>query len=354
MSDVRAITLPLLLLTATLAAACAHTAHRTGAEPAGRFSNPHVDTRPGDFFAYVRMRLFGDEVWASYDAERDGPIPRAEPAPVPAGTRTSNATVTWIGHSTVLIQHRGVNVLTDPMLSTYASPLPFVGPRRQSPAALSADQLPPIDVVVISHDHYDHLDAATIRALGDGPQYFVPLGVRDWLIGKGIAPDRVVEMGWWDRATVDSTAVPVAVTATPSQHFSGRSLTDRNRTLWAAWAVEWPDFSLWFGGDTGYNPVQFKEIGRRFGGFDLGIVPIGAYRPRDFMKPVHVDPTEAVRIHRDIGARRSLGVHWGAFILTAEPLLEPPRALRAAAAAAGLEDGAFTTFAVGETRSLSL
>ncbi|MEQ8860493.1 MAG: MBL fold metallo-hydrolase [Pseudomonadales bacterium] len=342
----------LLTATATIAlAACATTV--VEARDGARFSNPHIEARSGGFFAYLRMRLFGDDVWASYDPVRDGPVPVATPAAVSDGTVTVNATVTWIGHSTVLVQHRGVNVLTDPMLSDYASPLPFAGPRRQSAPALEADQLPAIDVVVISHDHYDHLDVKTIRALGNRPHYYVPLGLASWMVRQGIDRDRVTEMGWWDRTTLDLAHASVEITATPSQHFSGRSLTDRNRTLWASWAIRWQDFSLWFGGDTGYNPVQFKEIGQRFGGFDLGIVPIGAYRPRDFMAPVHVDPSEAVLIHRDIGAHRSLGVHWGTFILTAEPLLEPPVALARAAAEAGLAPETFTTFAVGETRSFT-
>jgi N-acyl-phosphatidylethanolamine-hydrolysing phospholipase D len=323
--------------------------HRDG----GRFVNPHVDTPHGGVFSYLRTRLFGGDDWASYDVARDGPVPRAVPAIVPSGSATSNAAVTWIGHATVLIQHQGVNVLTDPILTNYASPLPFAGPRRRSPPALNLDTLPPIDVVVISHNHYDHLDAPTIRALGDGPRYFVPLGIGGWLADRGIDPVRVTEMDWWDTHTVDLAESRLEVIATPSQHFSGRSLTDRNRTLWAAWAIRWNDFSVWFGGDTGYNDAQFKTTGKRLGGFDLGIVPIGAYLPRSFMSVVHVDPAEAVKIHLDIGAHRSIGVHWGAFELAAEPLLEPPRALMRAAAEAGLPPAEFTTFAVGETRFFS-
>jgi N-acyl-phosphatidylethanolamine-hydrolysing phospholipase D len=320
--------------------------HRDG----GRFVNPHVESAHGGLLGFLRARLFGADEWASYDAGRDGPIPQAKPAVVPPGSASRNATVTWIGHSTVLIQHQGVNVLTDPILTQRASPLPFAGPRRQSPPALTLEELPPIDVVVISHNHYDHLDAPTIRALGNGPRYFVPLGVGRWLSDRGIDPARVTEMDWWEAESVDLPQTQLQVIATPSQHFSGRSLTDRNRTLWAAWAIRWDDFSLWFGGDTGYNDVQFKAIGERLGAFDLGIIPIGAYLPREFMQVVHVNPAEAVKIHRDIRARRSIGVHWGAFELAAEPLLAPPQELAHAVAEAGLTEQDFTTLAVGETR----
>jgi N-acyl-phosphatidylethanolamine-hydrolysing phospholipase D len=345
------VTLPAILL--TLAAVASNGSgqapaadHRDG----GRFVNPHVETSHGGLLGYLRARFFGGDDWASYDAARDGPIPRAEPAIVPPGTATSNAAVTWIGHATVLIQHQGVNVLTDPILPQYASPLPFDGPRRRSAPALTLDGLPHIDVVVISHNHYDHLDAPTIRALGNGPRYFVPLGIGDWLVDRGIDPARVTEMDWWDTDTLRLADTEVEVIATPSQHFSGRSLTDRNRTLWAAWAIRWNDFSVWFGGDTGYNDVQFRATGERLGAVDLGIIPIGAYLPRSFMRVVHVDPVEAVMIHRDIRARRSIGVHWGTFELAAEPLLEPPQALKRATAEAGLPPAEFTTFAVGETR----
>jgi len=343
------------ILLAFAAIGLAAGAHATDADHRdGRhFVNPQVADSHGGLLGFLRARLFGDDDWATYDPARDGPIPQAAPKIVPPGAVTENAVVTWIGHATVLIQHQGVNVLTDPIFTQYASPLPFAGPRRRSAPALTMDTLPPIDVVVISHNHYDHLDAPTIRALGDGPRYFVPLGIGDWLIRRGIDPARVTEMDWWDTATLQAADTEVEIVATPSQHFSGRSLTDRNRTLWSSWAISWNDFSVWFGGDTGYNDVQFRAIGERLGAFDLGIIPIGAYLPRSFMRGVHVDPAEAVKIHQDIGARRSIGIHWGTFELAAEPLLEPPRALMRATAAAGLPPAEFTTFAVGETRNYS-
>ncbi len=334
-----------LLFAATSASAEEPHAHHG---PEG-FVNPHVEVPHGGQGSFLRAR-FASGPWPGHDPDVFT-VPTATPEPVPAGGATDNARVTWIGHSTVLIQHRGVNVITDPMLSPYASPIRFAGPRRISEPGIALENLPPIDVVVISHDHYDHLDVPTIEALGEGPRYLVPLGLRSWFAGRGVDPARVDELDWWDQRELQVRGERLRVTATPSQHFSGRGLTDRDETLWAAWALEWIDFSAWFGGDTGYNGVQFKEIGRRFGGFDLGIIPIGAYRPRWFMGVVHVNPAEAVRIHQDLGARRSIGVHWGTFVLSQEASHEPPQELRAAVREAGLAEGAFSAWKVGETRA---
>ncbi len=285
----------------------------------------------------------------AYDRSRDV-VPTTSPDIVAADEVSENASVTWIGHATVLIQHRGINLLTDPMFSNVASPVSFAGPRRiTQPAALPED-LPPVHAVVISHDHYDHLDTASIRRLGDAPMYFVPLGIKRWLVEKGVDAARVVEMDWWEQDTITVNGVDVTLTATPAQHFSGRSLFNRNQTLWASWSLEWPDFHVWFGGDTGYNDVQFKEIGERLGPFDLGIIPIGAYKPRWFMQTVHVDPAEAVQIHRDIGAKQSMGMHWGAFVLSGEGVLTPPVELAEARAALAMPKAEFDVFAVGETR----
>ena len=313
------------------------------------FRNPYSDAvsgGAGNFLRVVRMRFFSD-MWPTYDPARDR-VPRATPAL--ASGANANATVTWVGHATVLIQHQGINVLTDPMFSDRASPVSFAGPRRVTRPALTVGELPPVDVVVISHNHYDHLDAATVKALGDGPVYYVPLGLRRWFERRGIDSGRVFEMDWWDRRYHVSGARSLRLTATPSQHFSGRSLTDRNETLWASWSLAWDDFQVWFAGDTGYNDRQFREIGDRLGKIDLGIIPIGAYEPRFFMRPAHVNPEEAVRIHQDIGAAASLAIHWGAFFLSAEGLLTPMHALAAARAEAGIPESEFAAFAVGETR----
>ena len=313
------------------------------------FRNPSSASVHGgiaSFFRVVRLRFFSD-AWQTYDPERDQ-VPLATPAL--ASGPSSNAAVTWVGHATVLVQHQGINVLTDPMFSERASPVPIVGPRRVTRPAIDIEHLPPIHIVVISHNHYDHLDSASIRALGNGPVYFVPLGLREWLRSRGIAPDRIVEMDWWDGHDHTASDRDLRITATPSQHFSGRGLADRNATLWASWSVAWDDFRIWFGGDTGYNDRQFKEIGKRLGTIDLAMIPIGAYEPRSFMRPVHVNPAEAVRIHTDLKATASMAIHWGTFSLSAEGVVTPMHALAEARREAGIGESDFAAFAVGETR----
>jgi N-acyl-phosphatidylethanolamine-hydrolysing phospholipase D len=266
--------------------------------------------------------------------------------------------LTWIGHASTLLQAGGANLLTDPIFSERASPLRFAGPKRHVPPGLAAAELPRIDAVLISHNHYDHLDVASVKALaaqaGGPPRFIVPLGLAPWFARIGIASKDVVELDWWKSAQVGA----VEIVFTPAQHWSGRSLADRMATLWGGYAIFAPDFHAWFAGDTAYSK-DFAEIHRRFAarqgagrGFDLALIPIGAYEPRWFMRAQHVDPEEAVRIHRDVFAERSIGIHWGTFQLTDEPLDEPPLALQRALRLAGLDDGAFGTLAVGETRRL--
>ena len=350
-----------ILLTATLLLGVSGGSAETPPDHHGRngFVNPLVSEPHAGMLGFFKARFFSGEQWAGYDPNIYR-VPTATPATVPADRPSENARVTWIGHATVLIQHQGINVLTDPMFSKRAGPGGILGPARISEPAMTIDALPPIHAVVISHNHYDHLDLASLRALEKlaatrkgGTVYFVPLGNRRLLAKAGIPDERVRELDWWAASSLTVGGEPLVLTATPAQHFSGRSLTDRNQALWASWAIEWNDFSVWFGGDTGYNDVQFKEIGHRFDGFDLGIIPIGAYRPRGFMGPVHVDPVEAVMMHRDIGATRSLPIHWGAFILSAEHPSDPPAELAQAVVETGYPHAAFEPFAVGESRSYS-
>ncbi len=313
----------------------------------GGFRNPLNRRSSSGLGSFLKARFF-DEPWASFDADKHS-IPQAIPALADAESR-GNATVTWIGHATVLIQHQGINVLTDPVFSDYASPVQWAGPKRVTPPALRVDELPPIHAVIISHDHYDHLDVASVKALGNAPMYYVPLGIAEWLIDRGIEADRIIELDWWEGSKLSVDGISVDITATPAQHFSGRGVNDSNRRLWASWGLAWSDFTAWFGGDTGYNDTQFIEIGARLGPIDFAVIPIGAYRPRWFMKVVHVDPAEAVLIHQDIGAAQSMGIHWGAFILSAEEADEPPRALAEAMAQSNQVAERFDVFAIGETR----
>jgi L-ascorbate metabolism protein UlaG (beta-lactamase superfamily) len=263
--------------------------------------------------------------------------------------RTETA-ATWIGHATVLLQVAGVNILTDPHFSERASPVSFAGPKRFVRPALSIAELPHIDMVVISHNHYDHLDAATVLKLsqqaGGSPRFFVPLGNKPWFENLGIAD--VVEMDWWDRQEFKGLEVHF----TPVQHWSARGLDDRYRTLWGGWYFKAPALRAFFSGDTGYSK-DFADIRARLGPVDFAMLPVGAYEPRWFMASQHVDPAEAIRIHQDLGARRTLGIHWGTFELTDEPLDEPPRRLAAELAKAGVAPADFGVVRHGETLHLT-
>ena len=238
----------------------------------------------------------------------------------------------WLGHATFLIQYGGLNILTDPHFSDRASPLQFVGPKRTTKPALSIEQLPHIDVIVISHDHYDHLDKQSVKKIylqqtDNPPLILVPLKLGQWLSKQGIST--WIELDWWDKTSYknwDFHAVPV-------QHFSGRGLK-QNNTLWAGWILEYKkdevdSFKIFFAGDTGYSE-EFKKIGKTFGKIDLSMIPIGAYEPRWFMKEVHVNPTEAARIHVDVNSKKSIAMHWGSFILADEEMDAPPKDLEVA------------------------
>lgn len=256
-------------------------------------------------------------------------------------------TLTWIGHSSFLIQYDGFNILTDPHMTDRASPFSWAGPKRAVPPGLKIDELPEIDLILLSHNHYDHLDLPTLEAIKarqhEAPMIFAPEGMAGWLKRQGYPAK---ELAWWD--TDDFSGWKLS--SVPGQHFSGRWLTDRNETHWCGWVMQHQStgFSLYFVGDTGYSD-DFKKIGSRFESFDLSLIPIGAYEPRWFMKPVHVNPEEAVQIHRDVASRFSIGMHWGTFKLTDEPLDEPPRKLKQALRAAGIADSTFITLQHGQT-----
>lgn len=275
-----------------------------------------------------------------------------------ARTAAGAPTVTWIGHATTLVQAGGLTVLTDPVFSRRASPVSFAGPARAYPPGLALGQLPHIDVVVLSHNHYDHLDRASILALarqrGGSPLFLTPLGLKRWL--RSLDIESAIELDWWQHHVHQG----VEFHCTPAQHWSGRGLSDRNRTLWCAWSVLGADCHWFFSGDTGYSQ-DFADTRRHFasrqraedgGGFDLALIAVGACLPRWFMRPQHVDLPEAVQVHLDLGAKRSLGVHWGTFSLSDEPLDQPLHELSAARRDKGVAEEDFFIVPIGATRRI--
>jgi N-acyl-phosphatidylethanolamine-hydrolysing phospholipase D len=311
----------------------------------GRFTNPAGDLTHGTFsvrFPFLLRRLgtyFRSAEGAPVRVANDGAFLREN-------ARHSKPTVTWIGHATLLVQVEHVTFLTDPTWSDRPSPVPGLGPKRFVEPGLEFEDLPPIDFVLISHNHYDHLDLPTLRSLAKrnaDTVFFIPLGNGDLLRSQGIT--HVQELDWGQTVTYSG----VTIHCLPSQHWSKRSLTDDRMALWSSWAVTGDQRRFYFAGDTGYFP-GFEEIGRKLGPFDLAAVPIGAYEPQAMMRESHMNPEEAVRAAQDLRAERTVAIHFGTFDLSDEPLDEPPRRFREAAVDTELGNAGAWVLNIGETR----
>jgi N-acyl-phosphatidylethanolamine-hydrolysing phospholipase D len=314
----------------------------------GTFRNnyPHPTTDFADFLRWQRERSL-----ENVGAEPPGGwrIPVVVPDAGALRAPTANPSVTWIGHAAVLLRLAGKNMLIDPMFSERASPVPFAGPKRIAPLPIDVPDLPPIDVVMITHNHYDHLDEPSVRRLAGMPQssprFLVPLGLKAWFADIGI--ERVEEMDWWQSVREGSATI----TFVPVQHWSRRTLTDRDKTLWGGWAIEGEGMRVIDVGDTGYSP-DLSDIGQRLGPFDLALIPIGAYAPRWFMRAKHLDAAEAIQVRADLRARRAIGIHWGTFLMADDPPDEAPQVLARERDRAGLAPEDFDVLAIGETRGL--
>jgi N-acyl-phosphatidylethanolamine-hydrolysing phospholipase D len=326
---VRSLSARLVLATSLLAlllvGGCAGVGGPKPGAPAHHRERGFANTSPGDPRPglWTRARFFASRIVASTFAPRTADFPLVPNDGRALRERAGGPTVTWVGHATLLIQLDGVNVLTDPQWSERASPLSFGGPKRVMPPGLAFENLPPIHAVVISHDHYDHLDVATVRQLAatHRPRFFVPLRMKAWFADIGIS-EQVEELDWWDARGVGT----VTLTLVPSHHWSQRTPWDTNRRLWGGWVVAGRERRLYFAGDTAYFD-GFKEIGARLGPIDVAALPIGAYLPPVIMKPGHLDPAQALDAFVDLRARTLLAIHFGTFDLAEEPLEEPPRLL---------------------------
>jgi L-ascorbate metabolism protein UlaG (beta-lactamase superfamily) len=338
----------LLVLVAGLAVGCGGVGGPVTGAPSHHRVNGFANTdsgfaRPG-FWTVQKFRL--NRLWQAVTGDRpQPPISPVETDGAALRANPASATVTWIGHATLLFQLEGVNILTDPIWSERAGPTSYLGPRRLVPPGLRFEALPPIHVVLISHDHYDSLDRRTIERLAatHRPLFLVPLGFKAWFGGLGVTG--VVELDWWQSHVVGG----VTFTSVPAQHWSARTPWDTDRRLWSGWALLGRERRAYFAGDTGYYD-GFHEIGRRLGPFDLAAIAIGAYEPPAMMRHSHTTPEEALRIFADVGGHRFVAIHWGTFNLGDEPIDEPPRRLEAEARRRGLDPDAIWILRPGETR----
>jgi L-ascorbate metabolism protein UlaG (beta-lactamase superfamily) len=301
------------------------------------FQDHHATTRLRDFW---RWRLTANPK----------PWPRSvalAPQPPPPTPRGDEVVVTWIGHATFLLQSTRGNILIDPVFSERVSPLGWIGPRRVHPPGIAFEALPPIDTVLLSHDHYDHCDEGSLRALAKkfpACVFVAPLRHRDLLSTAGAR--NIVELDWWQNHALNAD---VRVVLTPSKHWSNRFGTPRNHRLWGGFFTHIGPRRIWFVGDSGYDESMIRDVRQRCGAPDLALVPIGAYEPRWFMAPMHMNPAEAVALHRLSGAQTSVAMHWGTFQLTDEGREEPIEALAAARRSTGLPDAEFRVLAPGES-----
>jgi len=314
--------------------------------PDGRFRNlpgaPERTATAGDMLHFLLRQMTSvraPQIPAGHVLRRADVLSRLATARDPS--------VTWLGHAAFILRMGGRVVLTDPFLGNAAGPFGF-GPKRLVPPALTVEELPPADVMLISHSHYDHLDARTISAYPHktSTRVIVPLGLRSFFTRRGYR--HVSEQDWWQTRECDG----LRVTALPAAHFTKRGLFDRNRTLWASFAIACRQAKVWFSGDTARADF-FPDIGRNHGPFDLALIGIGAYEPRSIMRSVHATPEEAVEIARAVRARQAIGMHWGTIMLTPENPFDAPIRFRQAAVDQGYGGDNAWTLAIGETRTFA-
>ncbi len=311
------------------------------APPAGTFS---------DLLRWVRNRDSG--TWLP---NRDASMVRQTTPQERIGAGGEQTRITFVNHATMLIQTEGINIITDPVWADVAGVFDLVGAKRVRPAGVPLEKLPPIDLILLSHNHYDHLDIGTMKYLAKRfkPTIVVPLGNKAYLERNGIGAEHgagtIVELDWWQETPFVRDGRTLRVHCVPAQHFSGRGVSDRNKSLWCGFVVQSAQMGdeYYFAGDSGYGS-HFKRIGEKFRSIRCAMIPIGAFRPKWFMSPVHIAPDEAVRVHQDVGSGLSLAMHFGTFPLADDGENEPIQELQASLAQASVEPSAFRALDLGE------
>jgi len=315
-----------------------------------KYSGPRTDhfngktfENPGD----VKAKGLTDVIkWAS-NRKRQPWIVEKEPyiGPEPAGQVKAGIKITFVNHSTFLIQANGMNILTDPVWSDRTSPFRFAGPKRMRPPGITFEDLPKIDLVIISHNHYDHLDVSTMRDLikHHNPGIITPLGVGEFV--RKMGTDNVEDLDWWQEQVISDDMNIVCV---PAQHFSGRGTFDRDATLWCGYIIQSKSGNIYFAGDSGYGDF-FKLIGRKYGKMKVSMIPIGAYLPQWFMSPIHISPEEAVKVHQDVNSEISIAMHYGTFPLADDGQQQPILDLKDAINRSGLNKDEFVLLDEGKS-----
>ncbi len=324
--------------------------------PGGGFRNPWPGSQPHGVGGLIKWMLTRRRRKAPTEMVADDPsVPPEAAFPASTSELSRGLAITAVGHSTFLVTSPSAVFLTDPVWGERASPLKFAGPKRNNPPGVTLESITRLDAVFLSHDHYDHLDRTTVRKIAHAfpeTRWFAPLGVSRILQRWGVRD--VTEMDWWQSGSYRD----LGIACTPAMHFSGRYPWKRNASLWCGWVIDVFGYRLFFAGDTGLHP-EFAEIARRFGPIDVAILPIGAYEPRWFMKPIHMNPEDAISAYGELSAGSLtdrcvfLASHWGTFKLTEEPLTEPPLRLRRAWGSAGISYELLWVLAPGESRMLT-
>ncbi|MCP4755767.1 MAG: hydrolase [Proteobacteria bacterium] len=311
------------------------------------FRNYPLIPKPGPTTRGFYWRRF----WGSFflpDVPRDHVLPEKQAIERFHAMKGKN-TITWLGQSTFLIRMGGKTILTDPYLTEYASPFSVFGPRRFSSPGISLENLPSIDIIVVSHNHLDHLDEETVESIKNKKdvRVYVPLGIKSFFTERNYT--QVEELDWHEQKSVDG----LKLTALPTVHHSGRSMGDKDKTLWCSWAIASPSASVYFIGDSGYSPTIFKNIGLKHGPFDAALVTIGTYKTRESGPITHLYPHEAVQVGLEVKAKSIVAMHWGTIELSDEPHFEPPERFIRAAKKAGINEKRAWVMKIGETRELS-